>query len=337
MSEAPQRRPAAGAGLRTAIRRFFPKATPPQAVNFLLRRTAKRMLAELQEPRLLREALEADAEHLFRLPPRARFAEASIPRRGGAMPALWATSGDGPAPDAAPGEAPVILYLHGGAYIAGSPRTHRHLAAALAGAIGGQALVPDYRLAPEHRLPAALSDARAAWDWLVRRGHRPGRIVVMGDSAGGGLAFALLADLTADRERLPGALVVFSPWVDLSGTAGSLARNAEAEAMLPAGRFEDLIGFCLGEGGPARDDWRVSPLNARFRAPPPAMIFAGMTEILLDDAIAIAEAMRRAGGDPELELRQALPHAWPVFLGYMREADETVEKAGRFVRRVLKG
>ncbi|MEO0822660.1 MAG: alpha/beta hydrolase fold domain-containing protein, partial [Pseudomonadota bacterium] len=189
---------------------------PPGLLNFALRRMVKPALAKLTDPVALRARLEADALRMFRHPAGADYAEASVPGPAGARPALWAAAGGHKAGGTA---RRTILYLHGGAYLAGSPTTHRHLAAAIAGAAEGRALVPDYRLAPENPLPAALRDARAAWDWLVRTGHDPARIALGGDSAGGGLALALLADLTADRQRLPGAMVLFSPWCDLTGAA----------------------------------------------------------------------------------------------------------------------
>lgn len=315
-----------------SLARLLPAKLPVGLLDLALRLLVKRRLAREDDPLSFRAHLAGIAP-LMRDPPGARYDAVELRDGERRIPAEWAETR--PRPGTAEGcDLGTILYLHGGAYIGGSPATHRHLAAALAGAAGMRALVIDYRLAPEHPLPASLRDARAAWNWLVARGTPPARIALAGDSAGGGLALALLADLTADRRALPGGLALFSPWVDLRGGARSLAANAERDAMLPAARIEDVVRFCLGENGDA-SDWRISPVLARFDRPPPAIVFASMAEILLDDAIATAEVLKAAGSDPALELRDGLPHAWPIFRGYLAEADEAVEKAGAFLRAAI--
>jgi len=306
------------------LARLLPARLPLRALDLVLRFGVKTRLARERDPLAFRKHLDAAAP-LMRDPADARYEAVVVPNERGGLPAVWAEAGT-----TLPGDAPVILYFHGGAYLGGSPRTHRHLAAALAGASGMRALLIDYRLAPEHPLPAALKDARAAWDWLIAEGTPPGRIALAGDSAGGGLALALLADLTADRQALPGALALFSPWTDMRGQAASLTRNARRDAMLPAAKLAEVVGHCLGAAGDAAD-WRVSPALARFERPPPTMIFASKHEILLDDAVAAAEALRAAGSDPVLEIRERLPHAWPIFRGYLAEADEDVARAGAFM------
>ncbi|MEL6765736.1 MAG: alpha/beta hydrolase [Pseudomonadota bacterium] len=308
--------------------RLLPARIPLRALDLVLRFAVKTRLARESDPLAFRKHLDAAAP-LMRDPAGARYRALTVPNGAEGIAAAWAEAGEAP-----PRDGPVILYLHGGAYLGGSSRTHRHLAAALAGAAGMRALVIDYRLAPEHPLPAALRDARAAWNWLVAGGTPPERIALAGDSAGGGLALALLADLTADRRPLPGALALFSPWTDMRGEAASLTSNAVRDAMLPAAKLEEVVGHCLGPEGDAAD-WRVSPVLARFERPPPAMIFASMHEILLDDAIAAAEALKAGGSDPVLEIRDGLPHAWPIFRGYLAEADADLAKAGAFLASAL--
>ena len=126
----------------------------------------------------------------------------------------------------------VVLYLHGGGYVIGSPRSHRHLAAAIARAGRARALVLDYRLAPEHPFPAALEDAVAAYRWLLAQGTAPARLVVAGDSAGGGLTVATLVALRERGLPLPAAGVAISPWVDLTCSARSYATNAGVDPIV---------------------------------------------------------------------------------------------------------
>jgi len=304
---------------------------PLWLVDPVLRLAVKTPLRIVRSPERLRARFETHASRSFRAPPgmccvpdRIRRADASM------MDALWAQAG-GP-----PGPGPnIILYLHGGAYLAGSPRTHRHLAASLAAAAGGRALLPDYRLAPEHPFPAAVDDAEAAYRSLLARGHRPGQIALAGDSAGGGLAAALV--LRAHRAGLPmpGALALFSPWADLTFSAPSLRRNAASDAMLPVGRMPEVIGFYLAGASP--DAPEASPARAQFTAPPPALILASRSEILADDARALASALEAGGGDVRLELWPRMPHAWPIFVGRFRPSDEAVALAGRFLAERLAG
>jgi epsilon-lactone hydrolase len=304
-----------------------------RALNLWLRLAAKQPLKRMRDPLLLRRRLERDAARFFVTPEGADFVSETIraPNPGAsaeapAIPVTWARRGR-------PDPRKVILYLHGGAYIAGSVRTHRHLGAALSGAAGVRSLLPDYRLAPEHRFPAALDDAMAAYSHLLAIGFEPGAVAVAGDSAGGGLAFALV--LLAARQGLPppGCIVGFSPWVDLTAGQPSLVRNAGRDVMLPAGRIGEVVRFYLGEHDPR--DPLASPLFGAWHDPPPALIMASRSEILMDEATALAEALRRGGGDVRLELWSGLPHAWPIFTGLIREADETIAHAGAFIARHL--
>ena len=184
----------------------------------------------------------------------------------------------------------VILYLHGGGYVAGSPLTHIGLAGRIARLTGLQVVLPEYRLAPEHPAPAAFDDATAAHAALLAKGWPADRIILGGDSAGGGLALALLADLCA-RGVAPAGVFAFSPWTDLAMTGASLQGNAAVEPLLPVARMTDLVGMVLGVVD-ARDP-RVSPLYARFDHPPPVMVQVGSTEIC---AMTVCEWRRCCGG-----------------------------------------
>jgi acetyl esterase/lipase len=292
-----------------------------RALVCLLRVTAKPALARMSGPEGARRAFGRAAEWgLLRRPP---FVLHLVD--DGAPAIHWVSSGRSRARG-------VILYLHGGAYVAGSPATHEGLAARLSRLSGVRVALPAYRLAPDHPAPAAFDVARAAHAALRARGYRPGEIVLAGDSAGGGLALALLADLCA-RGEPPAGVIGFSPWVDLTLSGASLRENGRADPLLPAARAEEVVGYV--RGALAADDPRLSPLFARFDRPPPVMIEVGETEILRDDALRMAERLRAAGGEVRLGVRPLVPHAWPLFDGWFPEARQTLRCAARFVGEVL--
>jgi len=301
-------------------------------LNLGLRLIVKTALRRMKTPQGLRARFERDAARMFRAPADANFVADKIRREpesgeGELMGALWASRGR-------PDRHRVILYLHGGAYLAGSSRTHCHLGAWLAGVAGVRAVLPDYRLAPEHPFPAALDDAVVAYRHLLDSGYSGNRIALAGDSAGGGLVFALYLKTVELGLEPPACLVGFSPWTDLTMTRGSLRRNARRDVMLPVARFREVAEFYLG--GAKSTDPLASPVYGRFENPPPAMITASKSEILRDDATAMADLLREAGGDVTLELWKDMPHAWPIFAGSIREADSTVERAGRFIARHIR-
>ncbi len=226
----------------------------------------------------------------------------------------------------------VMLYFHGGAYIAGSPWTHRGLVRALVRATGCRAVIPVYGLGPEAPFPAAQDDARRAWDGLIEGGVDPRRIVLGGDSAGGGLALSLLAGVLADRQR-PAGLFAFSPWTDLSGSGPSHTTNADADPLFPPGRLDDLVSFIAP--GANRTDPRLSPLFARFDRPPPVLIHYSETEILRDDATRMADVLRAAGGSVTLQSWPDTIHAWQVLHDMIPEGRQAIAKAATFIRETL--
>ena len=301
-------------------------------LSLFLRLVVKTALGLIKTPRAVRARFERAAKRLFSPPEDANFVADTIRRNGAGgdgtlIETLWASRGR-------PDRRRVILYLHGGAYLAGSIRTHRHLAAYLAGAAGVRAVVPDYRLAPEHPFPAALDDALCVYRHLLESGYPARNIALAGDSAGGGLVFALL--LKAAGQGLPGpaCVVAFSPWTDLTMTRPSLRRNARRDMMLPLRRFREVVSHYLQ--GAMTTDPLASPVYGDYEAPPPALITASKAEILRDDAVAMADRLRQAGGDVALELWKDMPNAWPLFVGLVPEAAVTVERAGRFIARHLR-
>jgi acetyl esterase/lipase len=197
----------------------------------------------------------------------------------------------------------VVLYFHGGGYAIGSARSHRHLAAAIARAAGTRALLLDYRLAPENPFPAALDDAVAAYQWLLARGIAPARIVLGGDSAGGGLTVATLLALRDRGLPRPAGGVCISPWVDLTCSGASYATRAAADPIVTRDGVEALAQAYVGAGD--RKAALVSPLYADLRNLPPLLIHVGSDEVLLDDAIGLGARARAAGVDVKVDFVRA--------------------------------
>ena len=285
-----------------------------------LRAVLRPIMAMSADPIAARKRFDRQARLAFHAPRHCRIAP-----RDGLPDGLWTE----PEGDASPTpDAPLILYLHGGAYIMGAPETHAPMLAALSLRARLPAFLPRYRLAPEHPFPAAYHDALKVWEALIEQGWQPGRIVLGGDSAGGGLALALLAAL-CQRGTPPAGLFAFSPWTDLTFTGAAIRQNARADHYLPVTRLDEVRDFVLAGADP--DDPRISPLFADFPAPPPVLIHAAQSEILRDDAL------RMAGPLPHADIRLAgdLPHVWPIFHNFLPEARATMDETAGFIRRCL--
>jgi monoterpene epsilon-lactone hydrolase len=230
-------------------------------------------------------------------------------------------------------EGPAVLSLHGGGYTIGSCGTHRALAAHLSAATGGPVVTVDYRLAPEHPFPAAIDDARTAWTWLLAQEHiTPGRAVVAGDSAGGGLTAATVLRLKDAGDPLPAAAVCISPWVDMESTGESYTTRAADDPMVDEQGLTRMREAYLGGADPR--DPLASPVHGNWTGAPPLLIQVGTHEVLLDDARALAAKARAAGVKVELEEWDRMIHVWHSFCGLIDEADEAVRRIGAFVREV---
>lgn len=268
------------------------------------------MLALLRSQPLLRRA--------FRL---STFLSTGAPRgtarRLDDHGSLWLTP-PGVAPDA-----PLLFYVHGGGFTIGAPETHAGMVAHLAQAAGMRAVLPRYRLAPEHPFPAAPDDVAAAWERLVAEGHRAAAIG--GDSAGGCLALLLAMHL---RDRgLPGprALALIAPVGDLSAGIAERFRESPGELLIPAVWAERIRSAYLPGIDAARPE--VSPLYGDLSGLPPAMLQASEVEVLVEDARRIAEAMDEAN----LDLWPGLQHVWHLHAGRAPAADAALARLGRFL------
>ena len=228
-----------------------------------------------------------------------------------------------------------ILYLHGGGYMIGSINTHRALIARIARASGLQALAVDYRLAPECPFPAALEDAFAAYSWLIAQGTPPSRVVLAGDSAGGGLTVATLVRLRDARVPLPAAAVCLSPWVDLEATGESMTLNADRDPMIEK---NDLLRFAAAYLGSAdRRTPLAAPLYADLRGLPPMLIQVGEAETLYDDSVRLAERARRAGISVTFESWPEMIHVWQLFASMLPEGRAAIDDIGTFIRAHVGG
>ena len=226
----------------------------------------------------------------------------------------------------------VVLYLHGGGFVFGSRRTHRHLVAALSSATGRPAFLVDYRRAPEHPFPAAADDVLAAYRWLLSTGHAPESITVMGDSAGGHLVSGLLADLSRRRVPMPAAAVMFSPFLDLTCDELSDRDRVRRDPFVPPQRAMECGRSYAGEY--ALDHRRLNVLRANKRRWPPVLIQVGDTECLLGDSERMTESIRTAGGHCELQVWPGQVHVFPAFYPLLPEGRAAIRYVGDFVRDI---
>lgn len=226
------------------------------------------------------------------------------------------------------GDAGVVLYLHGGGYIIGSPSTHRGITGHLAKASGHTIIAPDYRLAPEHPFPAALDDAESAYEGLLKEGHAPASIAIAGDSAGGGLTIALAMRLRDKGRPLPASLAVFSPWVDLTHQQ---LYSPECEPVLQPRWIEKAAR--LYAGMEPRTNPLMSPIHGDLSGLPPLLIQAGSEEILLNDAQRLSERFNQHDGEATLEIYNSLWHVFHVHAGQLDRATDALAGAAAHINR----
>jgi acetyl esterase/lipase len=225
----------------------------------------------------------------------------------------------------------IMLYSHGGGYTMFSRRTHRSLVARLAQEAAAQAIVYDYRLAPEHPFPAAIEDALMVYKYVLRAGYDPKKIIFAGDSAGGGITFALMLAARHEGLPLPGLAIGLSPWVDMTLSGTSMRENADTDVMLTPTVVEHFREKYLGLGDPKHP--YVSPLFADLKGLPPVMLQAAGDEILRDDSVSFAAALRAAGVKVELDVWPGLFHVFELAWRWLPESEEAIVKIGDFVRR----
>ncbi|HUJ73525.1 MAG TPA: alpha/beta hydrolase [bacterium] len=288
------------------------------ALTWVLKRAMKRRL-RLEDIGPMRARIERIARRVRPHPLGARF----LPAPDAPTPAEWVE------PGACPGASRYLLYLHGGAYLFCSPVTHRPITAYLASHIPARVLVPEYRLAPEHPFPAALDDALSCYRWLLSQGIPARDISVAGDSAGGGLALAMMLALKAQGEPLPAAGACMSPWTDLAATGPSIASNSKRDAWV----FGDEVaqGASLYLGNLAATHPLASPLYGDLAGFPSLLIHVSDSEVLLDDSVRTAERARSQGVQVDLQIWPGLPHVWQAFVPLVPEARLSLLGIARFL------
>lgn len=261
----------------------------------------------------------AAGEKLFKPPAGVQVSAAVM----ATVPAEWISAAGAAAQRA-------VLYLHGGAFYSGSLAGTRPIAAEIALAGRARVLSIDYRLTPEHPFPAALDDARAAYEWLLAGGWPPGNIALVGDSAGGNLVLALLIHLRDLGRPLPAGAAALSPTVDLTLSGETWARNARRDLLLNPEKIRAAIDLYLQGTDPRHP--LASPLYADLHGLPPLLILVGSEEQLLSDATRFADKARAAGVAVTLEVWEGMQHGWHILHRFLPEGRRALAQIGAFIQ-----
>jgi acetyl esterase/lipase len=225
----------------------------------------------------------------------------------------------------------VIVHLHGGGYVSGSANGYRMFCGWLAGSAGAKVLLPEYRLAPENPFPAALDDSLKVYRWLLAQGHQPANILFSGDSAGGGLSLATVIALRDQQEALPAGVICLSPWFDLTLSGQSHLSKAKGEAILNTDVLREWA-LSYTDAANLRNPL-VSPIYADFHGLPPLFIQVGSEEILLDDAVLVAQKAREAGVQVDFKIWDGLWHVWQILGNLVPENRQAFYEIGQFARK----
>ena len=235
-----------------------------------------------------------------------------------------------------------IYLLHGGGYIMGLNNIYRNTAYKYSMAAGGaDVILIEYRLAPEHTFPAALEDALKGWEWMIENGYKEEDIIVIGDSAGGNLTLSLTLKLKELKKKLPKALVLISPWTDMTASGKSYFENYNKDAMFGS-RYEikeDMVDKMLNSpiysycGDHDRKDPLLSPIFGDYKDFPPTFITVGSHEMLLDDSKVVAEKIEKAGGDVFLHIDEGMFHVYPMADKLMPESKRAMQKILEFIKK----
>ena len=226
----------------------------------------------------------------------------------------------------------VILYTVGGGYVSGTCSDHRTLVAKVAHATGVTILMFNHRLAPEHPYPAALEDSLTAYRWLLDQGSSPENILIMGESAGGGLCLAALLALRDQGLPLPAAGVALSPWTDLKLTGESYRTQARV-CISPSGMAQVCSKYYYGDHDPT-ESW-ISPLYGDLHGLPPLFISVGDYETMRDDSTRFAAKAKASGVDTTLVVGRKMIHCYPLMAPMFPEATQALNEICAFIKKHL--
>ena len=224
----------------------------------------------------------------------------------------------------------VVLYLHGGGYTAGGLDYAKGFGALLATQTEISVLCAAYRLAPEHKFPAAQDDAVDAYQYLLDSGYLPEHIAIAGESAGGGLALSLALRLRDEGKPMPACIVAISPWADLTLSGSSYNNNVRLDPTLIR---ESLAYYVIAYAAGHEDEAYVSPVLGDFTGFPPTLLFAGSDEILLSDAKTVHKRLKKAGVESKLVIGEGMWHVYPLY--GRPEGKEAIEEMSAFIRTRL--
>lgn len=286
-------------------------------LKFFLRRSADQGLrASVQE---FRDAFHRRSVQQGTVAPGTRV---ELTQAGGCE-AEWLFA---PTPEAGP----TLLHFHGGAYVFASARTHRGFVSQILARSGGKALVFNYRLAPEHPFPAALEDALATYRWLLARSVPPEQIAFCGESAGAGLALATMLLAREEGLPLPACAALVSPWVDLTHSGASLVGNEGKDVLLRGEQLKSWAAMYAGDHD--RKDPFVSPVYADMHGLPPVWMCVERDELLYSETVLLADRLKQAGAEVQLEVGEGLLHVWPFFYAALPEGKRTICHMADFIR-----
>ncbi len=228
-------------------------------------------------------------------------------------------------------EKQIIMYIHGGGYVAGSINSHKDLASRIAQACEAKTLIFNYRLAPEHPFPAGIEDVRATYQWLTNTYPNGYKISIVADSAGAGLALCLLSLLLKKAKPLPVCAVLLSPWVDLECKNQSLVENAEKDPLLNLSALKSTARFYTDHDDLSNP--MISPINGDFSGICPILIQTGEDEVLIDDSKNLAQKLENAGAIVQLDIWKEMFHVWHYFAKYLPEGKHAIKEIGNFIKK----
>jgi acetyl esterase/lipase len=229
-----------------------------------------------------------------------------------------------------PNEKRIILYIHGGGYIAGSINSHKDLASRIAIASDAKVLIFNYRLAPEHPFPKGLTDVRAVYHWLTNNFQDTHKISLVADSAGAGLALALLSLQLMEAHSLPVCSVLMSPWIDLECKNKSHIENQEKDPMLSQSILKKIARLYTDKN---LSNPLISPINSKFSGISPVLIQTGGHEVLVDDSKILSKKLTAAGAIVQLEIWEEMFHVWHYFAQYLSEGRQAIKQIGNFIKK----